>query len=214
MNFLIFLLLGLAAAASLVSMRGRRVNQDLKNKFAACLLETLEPSESSMTDIGGAVGFTFEFLRSRVPERVAGSLTLFPRQAMFYYPIARFLMREDALSLLAPMPRLPIGEGHLLHRRRWEDGAIDVDDADGMERSEIGAKDTDFIVLSYNVAVRDILRRFAGGFPYPADLRHFSYSRANDSFFLHIVPRQETLDACLEYWICYLHELSSLKANP
>lgn len=207
MNPLTIALLGIAALTSLAYTLGRRDNLVLQKHIADGLQTALKAKSAEFTSIGGVVGFHFHVVRPDSPHSVDGTLTLFPRQALLYYPIARLMRREDELSLLAPLSPLGLGEGHLLERRYWDSGRVDITDSDSMMREDVEIDGMRAVTLAYNPAIREHLVEFARSCPDALSLRHVAYTTVNRSAYILLHPDPETYRDMLGSWMAFLGSL-------
>lgn len=209
MNLFVFVLLGIGLLLSIVSWWGRRTNLAFAKRIAAELEQVFRPIDMKYINIGGVIGFHFQYELAGALNRLTGTVTLFPRQSLFYYPIARLRGREDELSLMIGMPGLPVGDGHIVSRARLQTGRIDIEDAGQMQQRDLIVDGHELVVLSHNRVVEDYLSDFAQGCPEVRELRHFAYSTVNNSFYLLVEPRLERVGLLLEYWVGFLADLKS-----
>ncbi len=110
---------------------GRRRNQLRARRHISMLEEHFAPVSAEYATLGRDLGYGFEYHLAGPIELVEGVLTLLPRYAPLYLPIARMIGRQDLLKLTyhcADM--LPPGVGTLVHTScqvsRWS--AVEHDD--------------------------------------------------------------------------------------
>lgn len=112
----IFLALG--ATLSVGAIIGQRTNNRIANGVLDAMREQFHPSSTRYTRFGRGIGIGFEMELDSAPGTLNGLITLMPRQAIMYLPIARALGRTDLLKLtcqcdaLEPGVATLVGEGY------------------------------------------------------------------------------------------------------
>ncbi len=155
------LLVGIVAASVYAYERGRRRNRAIDAATVAVLERELSPTKKHYVATDTGVARRFEFAsESRFPI-VRGMLTLLPRYAFLYLPIARALRRRDLLTITFLSENLPVGNGHIVSARALSDGwhfARDIDEMHPYETADGAAAAT---VFCYNRTVAERLRSVA-----------------------------------------------------
>ncbi|TVR34107.1 MAG: hypothetical protein EA404_03215 [Spirochaetaceae bacterium] len=195
MSLLAYLIFGLAAAMMLGWRRGVRTNQQLLLETCAATERVFQPTDTSYTNIGGLVGYNFAYqLDSAAFHRLDGTITTLPRQSLLYYPIARFMGREDNLILTLFCYSLAPGEGHIVEERQFGRGWIPIDDDTSMRSETVEHGELRFLLFSYNPLVRSlllsILARLSGG----PSLRYIGYYGSNGYISLRFCPGSAELE--------------------
>ncbi len=199
MTLLAYLIFGLAAAMMLGWRRGVRTNQQLLIETCATTERVFQPIDTSYTNIGGLVGYNFAYqLDSAAFYRLDGTITTLPRQSLLYYPLARFMGREDNLILTLFCHSLAPGEGHIVEERQFSRGWIPIDDDTSMQCETVENGELRFFLFSYNPLVRrlllSILARLAGG----PSLRYIGYYGSNGYISLRFCPESAELETQID----------------
>ncbi len=193
MNLGVLGIFGLAALTMVVMVRGQARNRRFADDLARVLEEIFEPTAVEYKNIGGVVGQHFTYQLTAPYSTVQGTMTFFPRHTLLYYPVARFLRREDELRLLLRGEFSPRGEAHVVSKAAFRHGWVHVENADEMEQREMTIEGDAHLALFYNPRVADALIDLLRGVPTPEDLRHLACYGAEDVYYLHIEPHLETL---------------------
>ena len=199
MSLLAYLIFGLAAAMMLGWRRGVRANQLLLVETCAIAERVFQPTDTSYTNIGGLVGYNFTYqLDSAAFHRLDGTITTLPRQSLLYYPMARFMGREDNLILTLFCHSLAPGEGHIVEERQFSRGWIPIDDDTSMQCETVEHGELRFLLFSYNPIVHSlllsILTRLSGG----PSLRYIGYYGSNRCISLRFCPGSAELETQID----------------
>lgn len=104
-------------------VRGRRRNESVARELVRALESAFQPERAEYAMIGRGIGLGFDYHLSGPIPLVKGVLTLLPRYAILYLPIAYLLGRNDLLKLSFEVSDLAAGTGSIVHetapRSRW-----------------------------------------------------------------------------------------------
>ncbi len=112
---LLFIIIALAGIAVLQFQKGRRLNLTLMKIFVEGFEKKLKIRDQNYTWIGGSAGFKADYdLSDNYIKKVELTLTLLPRQSLFYLPISFAFKRGDRLFIvLRPRFRLT-SDAHII----------------------------------------------------------------------------------------------------
>ena len=105
----------LAGIASLQFMKGRKLNVALMKVLSNGFEKKLKIKDQLYTWIGGYIGFKANYdLSDKYIKKVEMTLTLLPRQSLFYLPISILVKRGDRLFIVL-RPRFTIkNDAHII----------------------------------------------------------------------------------------------------
>ncbi|PIE03905.1 MAG: hypothetical protein CSA76_07040, partial [Spirochaetales bacterium] len=190
----VVLILGLTAVSVVFRVTGARKNLQTAHSLCALLENVFQPLEKTYTNIGGVVGYHISYTLQPPFTLLDGTLTLFPRQALFYYPIARFLGRQDELSFSLKVDFPMVGEAHLVQKDAYRFGRFAIDNFKEMESEEISVKGVPYLLLYYNRIqagkIADLMRRLSEVNSY----EQFSFYGYQRLFYFHVNPSAESLE--------------------
>ena len=197
MNPWVVAILGLTVLSMVVMVRGQQRNR----RFAAALSRLLErsflPTKAHYRNIGGVVGYHFSFELSSPYRACEGTMTFFPRHALFYYPIARLFQREDELRLTITAEFSTVGVGYVVSRQKESGGWIDVADTEQMNSDRVEISGRELTTFYHYRGLADRMVAFLGTLDHIDSLRQFGCHGPSRTFFFHVEPRLEELEAFL-----------------
>jgi len=98
---LLFIIIALAGISVLQFQKGRRLNLMLMKAFVEGFEKRLKLRDKTYTWIGGSAGFKADYeLSDNYVKKVELTLTLIPRQSLFYLPISFLVKRGDRLYIV------------------------------------------------------------------------------------------------------------------
>jgi hypothetical protein len=112
---LLFIIVVLAGISVLQFQKGRRLNLMLMKAFVEGFEKKLKLRDKNYTWIGGSAGFKADYdLSDNYVKKVELTLTLIPRQSLFYLPISFLVKRGDRLFIVL-RPRFTIkNDAHII----------------------------------------------------------------------------------------------------
>ncbi|TVQ37149.1 MAG: hypothetical protein EA384_12865 [Spirochaetaceae bacterium] len=190
MGVLGLLILVLAAAMMVGWRNGVRTNRSLLLDTCAAAERVFAPTDTSYTNIGGLIGYNFAY---QLPDsdtfrRLDGTITMLPRQALLYYPLSRFMGREDNLILTLFCDRLAPGQGHIVEQRQFSRGWIPIEDSESMQFETLECDGHQFLLFSYNPIIRALLQRLFDRLARASRLRHIGYYGSGGYVALRLHP--------------------------
>lgn len=177
LRLLLLALVLLGGAAAYQFFRGRRRNLELM-RFAVQVMErVLRPRDKEYTLIGLYVGFTakLEIGRGGV-DRFEATVALFPRQSLFYIPIAKLTSRFDKIYMFFRLSQGVPREAHLVRKGYYRLGYRRViRDVEGM-----GVEDVEVRGVRYHLVYEP------GGRSEAEKLLEFARSLTNPGVLNHV----------------------------
>lgn len=205
----IAVVVAVAAFIGIMGVVGSRTNLRLARQFAGILEAAFRPTDKQYTNIGGVVGYHFQFETGTALGKIRGTMTFLPRHTVLYLPFSLLAGRQDRLSIVMHQGASPPGQGHVIDARHHRNGWLPIEDEENMNRTAVTQNGRDFVVLWYNPLVRDRLTSALRRFPDPAGLRHFAYNGADRRYLLEVQPRRATLGTTLAFLISFIPQFAT-----
>ncbi len=184
-NPLFYLFVVLTLVLAFAYFFGARYNKKLGRVTFRILEEVLRPKQKSYTNIGGLIGYNFNYksVKSKKISHINGVLTLLPRQSPLYLPIAKIFGRSDKLYLtIFAKTATASGAWHILHSKCAQ--AIKIGD---LKSKKVKAGGQSFSVFCENEADFLALTNFLQT-AQPKFLRHMAYHPQDSSFAMFWIP--------------------------
>jgi len=206
----IFVLMVLAAIASLQFYRGRKMNVKLMEDSLKIVQKILQPKDKNYTWLGGYVGYRayYKIQRDNI-EEFNITVTLVPRQSAFYYPIALFTSRMDKIYIVAyPYAKIR-REAHLIQEKYYH-LRPHIDNEPILQKDRLEIKfDGDTII--YNTLFEkkedvDKLKKFVGGLSNPKDVKHISLTPSTNVFYIFMRLNVENLEKDMKHIVKFINE--------
>lgn len=180
-------LIALSIAATAQYFLGMKKTRWISSSLSKGLEELLKPVTTKYVNIGGAIGYNFEYSLKAPFTKAKGTFTLAPRQSMLYLPVSRLIGVRDRFFLNLYISRPLVGEGHVIeagHLRRTR-----IDGIEHMQRKEMVADGRQFVLLwRGDATLVPNLEKVLASLPQPRKLRHFCCFPENKTFFIHTHP--------------------------
>lgn len=186
MQWIFGLVLAIAIANAVVYRWGISYNRRFIVNTCHLVEGVFEPTDTEYTNIGGVVGFNMRYRLEPPLLSLQGTLTTAPRHTMFYAPITRLTGRGDSLILSITAAELPAGEAHIVSRRHFELGRVQLDDIADMTRTELPG--AEFLVLAFNQWHRDRMVALFNAFDDPSSIVHIGFYGKTDCFSVVLNP--------------------------
>lgn len=188
---LLVILSSIAVGAAYVAGRSR--NRAIGRFVLSELESTFEPEKAEYAVLGRGIGVGFDYHLSGPVALVTGVLTLLPRYAVLYLPIAYLLGRNDLVKLTFHSPDLPVGTGAIVHmtapRSRWS--AIERD-PDWQWRT-VALGERRYTLFSYNPYVDRRLESLLQNVADVVSLNQISLSSRDNRITVFLTPFRQTL---------------------
>lgn len=195
-SYTLFALIVLAVAATGSYFYGAKKNRWVVSKLSKDLEEALKPVTTNYVNIGGAIGYNFNFVLTPPFTSAKGTITLSPRHSLLYLPFSLLIGVRDRFFVNIFTKKRLRGEGHLV-RKEYLNRA-QIEGADSMDRKEVSIGALRFIVLWKGADLSCDLEKLLESLPEPARLRHFCAYPETKTFFIHALPNQGRIGATLE----------------
>jgi hypothetical protein len=189
-----------AAMTALAFFHGRRVNRAIALRVSRELESALEPVDSTYTWIGGLIGFHARYGTDRGPREARATLTLLPRHAPAYMPIALLLGRGDRAHVTLYMREGFTGEAHIVSRAALLSPLLRIEGRDRMLRRWAAASGRRFLLLASDERLMDSAERLLGMAAESSlapHLRHVALVPDLSTFHAQVVPRAGAVEGAV-----------------
>ena len=193
MNPVVYLLIALAFATTLGYMSGKKKNKLLGEMIGRRVEEILNPEETEYVNIGGVMGHNFTFTLKAPFTEAKGTFTLLPRHSVLYLPLSLIISRHDRFYLTLFTAADLLGEGNILAEKYFPRMRVDIAGIEKLKKTTVSKDGHDFILLFDNPHLEERLTGLLEGISEVKDLLHFCCYGKNRNFFIHLVPRKESL---------------------
>ena len=206
----IFVLMVLAAIASLQFYRGRKVNVKLMENSLKIIQKIVEPKDKDYVWLGGYVGYRayYKIQRENI-DNLNITVTLIPRQSAFYYPIALLTSRMDKIYIVAyPYTKIE-RETHLIQEKYYHlRPHIDNEPLLQKDRVEIkkGEESIFYNALFEKKDDAEKLRKFVNGLSNPKDVKHVSLTPSTNVFYVFMRLNINTLEEDMKHIVKFVNE--------
>ncbi len=155
---LLLIIVAIAALTGYSWYQGNRTSRMVILAATTAMERVFQPVDTGYTNIGGSVGYNFSYSLNSPFKRLEGTVTTLPRHALFYLPIALWLLkREDLLLFTLYCEHLETGQGYIVEKSRYEGRRIPVDDRENLQNTPVSRGSKEFVLLWYNPLIRDRL---------------------------------------------------------
>ncbi|MFA7566015.1 MAG: hypothetical protein WCY01_03245 [Alkalispirochaeta sp.] len=197
MGFTIIVLLSVGLGIAVVV--GRRFNRTRAQLYIRILEEQFSPVAPEYVTLGRELGYGFEYNLDGPVDRVEGILTLLPRYAPLYLPIARMLGRQDLLKLTFHFPgTLPAGVGALVHTNctvsRWSS----VEHDDDWREETVEQDGQVYTLYYYNPIIAERLRSILPKISEIKNLNQITLDSRRNSVTVFVTPQQNWIKLDVE----------------
>ena len=207
---ILFVIMVLAAVASLQFYRGRKINVKLMEESLKIIQKIIEPKDKDYVWLGGYVGYRayYKIQRDNI-ENLNVTVTLVPRQSAFYYPIALITSRMDKIYVVVyPYTKIE-REVHLIQEKYYHlRPHIDNEPILQKDRVEIkrGKDNIFFNTLFERIEDAEKLKRFVEGFSNPRDVKHVSLTPSTNVVYVFMKLNIDTLEKDMKNIVKFVNE--------
>ncbi|RKX66811.1 hypothetical protein DRP44_03345 [candidate division TA06 bacterium] len=115
-NMSLFLIIvAVSFAVILAYFVGGRRNKKKIREIASELEELFDPVDKEYTNIGGFVGYHFNYeIENEFIEKIRGTITLLPRHSILFYPISLLTSKSDKLFITITLRKAITEEIHII----------------------------------------------------------------------------------------------------
>ncbi|ADK82074.1 hypothetical protein [Sediminispirochaeta smaragdinae] len=197
MNSYIYLLIALAFATSMGYLHGRKRNKQLSVMIGEVCERLLKPKDTTYVNIGGVLGHNFTYQLEEPFSQAKGTFTLLPRHSLLYLPFSFLITRYDRFYLHIFTTRQLKGEAHIIAKRYFPKMRVDIAGIETLKREEFEIEGRQFILLWDNPKLEPMMKALLESSEGIEDLLHFCCYRDNNNFFIHAVPKEQSLAGLL-----------------
>lgn len=170
---------------------GRRRNLALAAALLRIVDESFPVVRKDAVILGHGLGYGIDYELDGVYPSLKVVLTLLPRYAPLYLPIAHLLGRRDLLKLTFAGAPLSTGIGAILHD--CGDSHLPFEREEGMQEDWVNLAERRYCVYAFNPHVMDMLKALLPRLPEVTGFRYLSVDSRIGSVSVYLVPRVETL---------------------
>ena len=188
-NTFFWILVAVAAAATLVYFRGSRRNRAIMKRVSAVLESVFAPEENVYERIGGLIGFNGRYTCPGPFRSVKITCTLKPRHSLFFLPVSALLGVADRLYLTLESREPVIGECHLIERGYYRGRCPTIEGEGEFEKETIDWEGTAYMRLSAGLESKEALERLRRTLRPARLVRHFcTYPGDPPHIYLYLHP--------------------------
>jgi len=207
---IIFVIMILAAVASLQFYRGRKVNVKLMENSLKIIQKIVEPKDKDYVWLGGYVGYRAYYkIQQENIDNLNITVTLVPRQSAFYYPIALVTSRMDKIYIVIyPYTKIE-RETHLIQEKYYHlRPHIDNEPLLQKDRVEIKKGEEGIFYNALFEKKDDVekLRKFVNGLSNPKDVKHVSLTPSTNVFYVFMRLNINTLEEDMKHIVKFVNE--------
>jgi len=206
----IFVLMVLAAIASMQFYRGRKMNVKLMEDSLAIIQRVIQPKDKNYTWLGGYVGYRayYKVQKDNI-EELNITVTLVPRQSAFYYPIALITSRMDKIYVVAyPYTKIE-REAHLIQEKYYH-LRPHIDNEPILQKDRVIVKangeEVHFNTLFEKIGDVKKLRKFVEGLSNPKEVKHVSLTPSTNVFYVFMRLNIDTLEKDMDHIVRFINE--------
>ncbi len=207
---IIFVIMILAAAASMQFYRGRKKNVKLMEDSIAAVTNIVTPEEKEFVWLGGYVGYRAYYkIKKDNIEEIDFTVTLVPRQSIFYYPIALLTTRHDRIYIVVyPLSKIS-REAHLIQEGYYHlSPHIENEPVLKKEDVIIGNEENGSVykALYERRADAEKLKKFVIGLSNFRNVKHVSLTPSTNVFYVFMKLDVETLENDMKHIVKFVNE--------
>ncbi len=197
----------LAAISVIQFFRGRKLNLQLIEYYMKRSLEAFKPVDKNFTWIGGYIGYKAEF-KLKDGMKMEYTLTLLPRQSLFYFPISLLTHKHDRLYVVFRLKKLN-GEAHLI-KKGFHKLKPKIENEIALKKEIVKIGDSNYELLYDKRKYAEWLTNFLKGFSNTNDVKHLSLTPSTKVLYILMKPNPETILRDFEYMHNSLRNISEL----
>ena len=167
--------------------KGRKLNLTLMYYAMKVTDEVLKPLDKNYTLLGTYVGFTAIYDLEEPLRKAELTLTLMPRQSLFYYPVSLVTSRFDKVFIRFIFPAKIRREAHIVAKWYYRLGlSREIRGYERMSREEIIIKGRKYVLVYTSGAAVRRLEKFVKRLRNPSLIKHVALVPANRSLYLAV----------------------------
>ncbi|AHF79753.1 hypothetical protein [Thermococcus paralvinellae] len=202
----------LAGVASIQFFKGRKLNLMLMQHYLRAIEDIIKPKDKEYIWLGGYIGFRAHYkVNEGNIDKFEYTLTLLPRQSIFYMPISKLISRHDKLYIVIKPYSQIKREAHLIQKRYYRIKPK-IEDEDLLQRHFIEVNGKQYEALFEKRRDVELLREFLQGFSKPENVKHISLTPKTNVFYILMKPEPETIQDDIKHIVRFVNE--KLKESP
>ncbi len=202
----------LAALASIQFYKGRKWNLQLMYHYLQSIEEVVKPEDKDYVWLGGYIGFraVYKVNRDNI-RKFEYTLTLLPRQSLFYFPIALLTSRHDKLYVvIKPFAQIK-REAHLIQKGYYR-MRPDIENEPLLQKEIIEVGGRKYEALFEKRRDVENLKALLESLPKPHNVKHISLTPKTNVFYVLMKPEPETITEDVEKLLRFANE--RIKESP
>ena len=202
----------MAALASIQFYKGRKLNLQLMYHYLETIEEVVKPEDKDYVWLGGYIGFKANYKINRDNIRkFEYTLTLLPRQSLFYFPIALLTSRHDKLYFVVrPFAQIK-REAHLIQKGYYR-LKPDIENEPLLQRETVEVAGRQYEALFEKRRDIENLKAFVESLPKPENVKHVSLTPKTNVFYVFLKPEPDTIREVTEKIVRFVNE--KIKESP
>ncbi|HIP75484.1 MAG TPA: hypothetical protein EYH24_02860 [Thermococcus paralvinellae] len=202
----------LAGVASIQFFKGRRLNLMLMQHYLRAIEEVIKPKDKEYVWLGGYIGFRAYYkVNEGNIDKFEYTLTLLPRQSIFYMPISKMISRHDKLYIVVRPYSQIKREAHLIQKRYYRIRPK-IEDEELLQRDFIEVNGKQYEALFEKQRDVELLREFLQGFSKPENVKHVALTPKTNVFYILMKPEPETIQDDIKHVVRFTNE--KLRESP
>ncbi|WP_457753608.1 hypothetical protein [Thermococcus sp.] len=208
----LMVLMVLAGVASIQFFKGRKLNLMLMQHYLKAIEDIIKPKDKEYVWLGGYIGFRAHYKVSEGNiDKFEYTLTLLPRQSIFYMPISKLISRHDKLYIVVRPYSQIKRETHLIQKRYYRIRPK-IEDEELLQKDFIEIEGKEYETLFEKRRDVELLREFLQGFSKPENVKHVSLTPKTNVFYILMKPEPETIQDDIRHIVRFVNE--KLKESP
>ncbi len=210
-EFLIVIMV-LAGVASIQFFKGRKLNLMLMQHYLKAIEDIIKPKDKDYVWLGGYIGFRAHYKVSEGNiDKFEYTLTLLPRQSIFYMPISKLISRHDKLYIVVRPYSQIKREAHLIQKRYYRIKPK-IEEEELLQKDFIEIEGKEYEALFEKRRDVELLREFLQGFSKPENVKHVSLTPKTNVFYILMKPEPDTIEEDIRHIVRFVNE--KLKESP
>lgn len=173
----------------LVFYRNRKYNILFIQAVGKELEAALSPTDQTYTWLGGAVGFTAEYITEKPLRKVEATVTMLARQSLLFYPVSKLFLGNDRLFVVLHPFEKSRREAHVLEKWYYTIRLRKLENESALNRHEVVVQGKTFYLFSSDKTGIEKLSAWLQTFPAPKLLKHVALMPEAGTIYLYMVPK-------------------------
>jgi hypothetical protein len=176
-----------AAVGTYQFFRGRKLNLMLMYFTMKEAEKVLKPSDKNYTLLGTYVGYTAIYDLTGPIRKAEITVTLLPRQSLFYFPISLLTSRFDKAFIRFIFPQKVKKEAHIISRHYYRLGmSREVRGFQDMVKEDLEINGKKYVLAYFSGSAARKLERFMKSLERPDIVKHVALVPQNRSLYIAI----------------------------